>query len=96
MSKPKAKPATSERILALLEDGPMTRKDIITLLGLSESEAKNVLHHLRLQGKVQCLDATHQRPFWALPGHDCVGAWLAEQRKSPIGRFLTQPAGVSV
>jgi hypothetical protein len=89
MSKPKAKPTTSDRILALLEDGPMTRKDIIALLGLTESEAKSVLHHLHLQGRVQCLDKSHQRPFWALPGHDCVKAYIAEIRKSPIGRYLT-------
>lgn len=80
---------SSQRVLDLLNDGPMTKREIRQVLGLTDSETKNVLHHMHLNGSVQCLDKSGARPLWALPGHDCVKVYLADQRKSPIGRYLT-------
>ena len=36
--------------------------EIRQVLGLTDSETKNVLHHMHLNGSVQCLDKSGARP----------------------------------
>lgn len=89
--------SNAKRIEALLKDGPMKNREIAKCMGLTERQTVATLRHMHARGDVERIDhGPNKASQWALAGQGAVKAYLAEQHKTLIGRFLTQPAGVPV
>ncbi len=101
--KPSGRPPGDKRAMlsiqnTLDEEGQLTRKDLAAITSLPEKRVSRLLSILESEGKVW-----HSGRFWSLRGNrkakpvkEGISDWIDYQRKTPIGRFLTQPAGVPV
>ena len=80
----------TDRILTLLQDGPMSRGEIAKCLGLPPKKAQYVLVNMRDKGLVELIgEGRFSR--WCLPGQapNNVADLVAQHEKSVITQFLS-------
>jgi len=79
----------TNRILALLEDGAMTRKEICLCTGLPPKKATAVLGNMHSKGLIQKL-GDKRYAQWCLPGHEPSQVWdlVAQHEQTAASRYL--------
>lgn len=80
----------TDRILALLQDGPMSRGEIARCLGLPPKKTQWVLMNMRNKGLI---DLIGQGRFsrWCLPGQAPNQVWelVAQHEQNVVTRYLS-------
>lgn len=80
----------TDRILALLQDGPMSRGEVAKCLGLPPKKAQYVLVNMRDKGLVELIgEGRFSR--WCLPGQapSQVADLVAQHEQNVVTRYLS-------
>ena len=80
----------TDRILTLLEDGPMSRGDVARCLGLPGKKTQYVLVNMRDKGLIQLI-GEGRFSLWCLPGQapNNVADLVAQHKQTAVARYLS-------